>query len=290
MNLRTLPMTAFAASRRLLKRILTRTGTLGLVSSTAAFAERLDPALVIATRRLPPAPPLALVAVYRLRHETTLMRLIATLPPGTRIALWGLDGLSPALAAQTVGVGPAERFSLLNRCVAALGPEAEDEWLAVSDDDVALRRGDLSDAARIARAAGLDLSQPAHCWSSNMSWRYNRRRLFVVARSGQFVEIGPLLLLSPRARSLALPFPEAKGMGWGTEAEWASLQDRGLRLGVLDAILMDHLEPMGTNYDVEAERTRESEVLASHGLDDLRALQTDHACWYAWQRPRVLAR
>jgi hypothetical protein len=254
------------------------TGTLRWLPGVAAAMERADPALALALRRLPAPPALALVAVYRHRNRATIGRLVASLPAGSKIALWALDEVAGELRGRTCGCGPGARFSLLNRCIAAARLDA-DAWLVVSDDDVELARGDLAAAARIARAAGLHLVQPAHAWSSHWNWRYTRRRWLGIARRGQFVEIGPLFLLSPQGRSLVLPLPDGGGMGWGTEAHWAALAADGLRLGIVDAVHMRHLVPGATHYDRSSEYAREIASRDRFGITEMTDLQTDSERW-----------
>jgi hypothetical protein len=281
-------MTLRTTARRAVKQALVRGHAAGLIPRVETLVEHLAPTLRLALRHCPPTSQVGLVGVYRERNAETLARLIAALPPGSRVALWALDEVAPPLAAMTVGAGAGFRFALLNRCIESLGDEA-DEWLIVADDDVVFRRGGPAAAVRVARGAGLDLSQPAHTWTSRASWRYNRRRPLVVARRGRFVEIGPLVILSPSGRQIVLPFPETDGMGWGTEAVWASLEPRGLALGVLDAVLIEHLEPMGSSYSATEERRREYALAEAHGFSDLRCLQRDSDRWLAWQPPRRLA-
>ncbi len=251
-----------------------------------AVAETLDPALRVALRGCPPPPPLALVAVYRRHNAATVRRLLDGLPAGSAVALWALDDPAPALEVVTCGSGPGGRMELLNRCVTAL-PERAGEWLVVCDDDVAFRRGGVGDLLRVGRAAGLDLFQPAHSYFSNFSWDYTRRRLLGVARRGRFVEIGPLFALSPRGRELVLPLYEASPFGWGVEALWASLESRGLRLGIVDAVLVDHLMPFASHYEAAPERERERALAASVGIADLRELQHDHERWTLTGPPRL---
>jgi hypothetical protein len=268
------------AALRAARRLMQRTGTLQWVPRVARALEGIDPALWVALRSLreQPPPALALVAVYRRRNSAILGRLMATLPPGSPIALWALDEVAGELRGQTCGSGPGQRFALLNRCIEALQAPA-DAWLVVSDDDVEFTRGDATGAARIARAAGLYLSQPAHAWASNWNWRYTRRRWLGIARRGHFVEIGPLFVLSPEGRRLVLPLPADGGMGWGTEARWAALQLRGLRLGIVDAVLMNHLARAAANYERAPEYERELALRSAFGVTEMSDLQQDLERW-----------
>jgi hypothetical protein len=255
-----------------------------MVRRAFATLERLDPALPAGRRAAPRVPPMALVAVYRARNQETMRHLVDSLPSGSQVALWALDHPAPDLECHTVGRGSGTRFTLLNRCVSALEPRGG-EWLVVSDDDVAFRRGGPADAAAIASAAGLDLSQPAHTRQSYRNHEHNLRRPLTVARRGSFVEIGPLFVLSPAGRELVLPFREDTGMGWGTEVEWAALETRGLRLGIVDAVLMEHLVRAGGSYATEAESAREQAFLRAHGMTVIDDLHRDSACWTIFRRP-----
>jgi hypothetical protein len=256
----------------------------GARRAAARSLDRTDPSLRRALKDLSAPPPLALVAVYRRRNAGRVATLVAGLPAGSPVALWALEDEAPELAEWTVGSGPGIRFALLNRCIAALDP-APDRWLLACDDDIAFSRGTPTDLVRIARAADLGLSMPAHAYGSFATHAYVRRQRGVVARRGRFVEIGPFLVLSPAGRRLVLPFPEDADMGWGVEALWAALEADGLRLGIVDAVHIDHLEAPGGSYDVHAERTVERSRLALAGVASVEELHVDHERWTSRHPP-----
>lgn len=247
-----------------------------------ATAELLNPRAGLLRRRHALGPPAPLALVYRRRNVPAVLRLLAALEPGCRVALWGLDGVAGPLAELTVGSGPGERFALLNACIEQLRLQPE-EWLVVSDDDVSLRRGSLGLAVDLAVASGMDLAQPAHSWRSTTSWSFTRTRLGSAVREVGWVEIGPVLLLGPRAQEAILPFPNGVGMGWGVDLDWSALRPH-LRLGIIDAVLVDHLGQPGAAYrDGSEERTLQA-ALERHQLRAFSDVQKTVSTWAWWKR------
>ena len=245
--------------------------------------ELADPAPVLAARAATaPAPQLALATVYRRRNAETVSELLDELPRSAVVQLWALDEPDPGLADVTLGTGPGPRLTLLNRLLAAL--PAGDRWTVIADDDVRFVRGSAPRLAALAAAAGLDVAQPAHDRLSKVNHPATRVRPLRIARETRFVEAGPLVLLSPRARAALVPLPERLGMGWGVEATWAARAD--LRLGIVDAVRMRHLERTAAGYDASAQRVQEEQELAAHGFAGWTELQRATSQWWAWRRAR----
>src|SRR5881398_2934716 len=65
--------------------------------------------------RRQPAPAMSLVCIYRQRNAAYVRGMLDGLPAGTPVALLGLDGIAPSLAAETIAEGPGLRVDLLNR-------------------------------------------------------------------------------------------------------------------------------------------------------------------------------
>jgi hypothetical protein len=105
-----------------------------------------------------------------------------------------------------------------------------------------------------------------------------------VVREVDFVEQGPLVVLSARAQQVLLPLPADLDMGWGVEARWWRLATtHGLRLGIVDAVGMHHLAAAGTAYDrAAAEHFLAREVHAA-GLSAISDLQREHRRTWCWQ-------
>lgn len=257
--------------------------------SSQAVLEVIEPSHLLLrsrTRRVE-LPPVHLISVYRFRNAECTRRMVKEVSAtGGRVALWALDAVHPQLAPFTAGVGPGSRFDLLNQLLPHVDPRGDD-WVAVADDDVAFSRGTISDAVRASRAAGLDLSQPSHERRSHMSWNVVRHRVGVLVRRNRYIEQGPVFFVGPRARDAVFPFPTGLGMGWGVEAIWGA--HRMFDSGIVDAVLIRHLAPVGGSYDQAVEWRRAETLLAEQGFASWHDLQADRGRWFVWEStPRWL--
>jgi hypothetical protein len=221
--------------------------------------------------------------IYRVTNVEPLQRILASVPPGWRVALWALDDVIPSLADRTVGSGRGGKFGLLNETLARAG---SDDTLVLIDDDAWLTRGTFADLVAIAAEAGFDVAQPAHDRDSRSTYTFNRRRRATVARETTFVEIGPIIVLRGRAPAMLLPFPADIGMGWGLELLWRRERVRGLRLGVIDAVAVHHPDPPNATYAAGAgvEFDRVDRLLAEDGLSNIRDAQRTVGRWWRGQR------
>jgi hypothetical protein len=208
--------------------------------------------------------------------------MLALVPDGWRAAFWALDAEHPAAASVTVGSGPGPKFVLCNRLVAAVAP-GPDDWVVVVDDDVLVPGGLVSFLA-VAGAAGFGLAQPAHTRASKSSHPITVVRRWCRARWTTYVEIGPVFAVAPSWRPRLLPFPEDMGMGWGLELLWMDQQAAGLRLGVVDAVPMEHLVPPGLSYDMSPEGRRVETMLRERGVVSMGDLQRTRGRWWRWER------
>jgi hypothetical protein len=148
------------------------------------------------------------------------------------------------------------KFENLN---ALLADEEPADWTIVVDDDVCLPRGFLSGFIALSEAFGFDLVQPAQTLASHAAWASARRVPFSIARQTNFVEIGPVTAFSRRAASVLLPFPPLK-MGWGLDLHWSAVaEERGWKLGLIDALPVRHEHrPVGGSYSTD-EATAEAQ-------------------------------
>lgn len=149
-------------------------------------------------------------------------------------------------------VGDRGKFQNLNALLES-HPATGYDWLLVLDDDVRLPRGFLDGLVFLAERFDLALAQPAHRWRSHAAWAVTRRRPLSVVRETQFVEIGPVCALRADTLSQLLPFPALR-FGWGLDAHWSAVAQRhGWRMGVIDALPVDHgLRRIAASYDREA--------------------------------------
>jgi len=225
------------------------------------------------------------LCIYRERNAPHVSALVAeALARGWDVRLWALDHAAPGLAASTVGFGPGAKFPLLNQL--ARGQDAERfDWVVVADDDLAFVRGSVDDLLSVAEAADLDLVQPAHV---ELSYRENEitvRRPLSVARRTTFVEIGPIFAFRRPWIGRILPFPPEHTMGWGLELDWFDLERTGARLGIVDAVPIRHLHPVGKGYAKDEQRARLEELLVARGLASVHEIQRVEGTWRPW-RPR----
>jgi hypothetical protein len=227
------------------------------------------------------APPdYTLVSIYRKKNADTVRRLVDEAPAAR---VWALDGVAPELADVTVGEGGGSRFRLLNQLI----EPGDDRYLVVTDDDLELRPGDLDRLVAIAAEFDLDLCQPGHGAGSRYSYQITRHRPFSLIRLTNFVEIGPLFVVSPRFRSVITPFPDTPGMGWGADVEWMAQRERtGARFAVVDAVNMRHTGGIADAYDATPEWERAEPILARNGITDLRESQKTLATVRPWAARR----
>jgi hypothetical protein len=184
------------------------------------------------------------LGLYGADQAESITRAVSELRRSRRpvqIALGALDDSAPSLERETVltrlrGRG---KFENLNALLGQAPPSGV-RWKLVIDDDVGLPRGFLDRFLFICERLGLELAQPALTHGSHAAWSVFRRRRWAVARTTHMVEIGPLTAFSARVAAELLPFPPLR-MGWGLDAHWGALaQERGWRLGVVDATPIRH--------------------------------------------------
>jgi GT2 family glycosyltransferase len=145
----------------------------------------------------------------------------------------------------------AGKWANLNALLAVHPPDGFD-WLLLVDDDVRLPRGFLDDFLLCAERFGLRLAQPAHAFASHAAWDVTRRRPGLLARTGRFVEIGPITAIHADAFGALLPFPDLR-MGWGLDSHWSAVAAaRRWPIGIVDATPVRHLRPVAGEYPRDA--------------------------------------
>jgi hypothetical protein len=165
----------------------------------------------------------------------------------------GVNGISAdaRLAAVTVigNARPQPKFSLINKLLRPTDIDAFD-FVIVCDDDIYVQKNFLT--AFVAYQSGFDfaLAQPARAWHSHFDHAFVLRRPWLNARQTHFVECGPLVSFRRDAAQLLLPF-EAADQLWGADLVWPAVMRRaGLRMGIIDALSVDHsLRPQAATYD-----------------------------------------
>jgi hypothetical protein len=226
--------------------------------------------------------PAALVGVYRARNAHLVRELVApALERGWQVAWWALDEVVGDLAPLTVGSGAGPRLALLNGVLERGAVRAG--WVVVSDDDVLFERGDVTRLVAVAERARLDLAQPARS-DAGVDHGITAFRRLSRARRTSFVEIGPVFVVGPRWRDRVLPFPAARGMGWGLELDWLELFREGCELGIVDAVRVRHEGERGEDYDDAGEIDRVHAELAALGYRGWSDVQVTLDTWRPWHR------
>lgn len=242
---------------------------------------------VLPRRGVPgPARPVDAYCIFRAGNSRFVSETISSLPPDSVVHLHALDAHVPELAQWTRSAGPGERMPLLQGLLKAHPPNAG-RGVVILDDDVVFRR--RSGAGRflaLAQAGGFDVAQPAHGVISTHSFDLNKVAWLSTARQTRFVEIGPLVYLSPRVLPAVLPLPD-HGMGYGLDVRWSGLVDHGYRLGVIDAAPIRHHGRIGAGYHEAAELARLNAALAAVGAESIGDLLVEVGPrWRPWrERP-----
>jgi hypothetical protein len=214
-----------------------------------------------------PKPPVAFYAIYRAKNAPMLAKIIYELREKDTIALHALDHVAPTLRDHTHAEGPGQRMALLASLVAQ-NPPSDQQWLCLCDDDVQFVRGSLRILLGQAAQFGLEVAQPAHTAASHYSHRVTLVRPGSLVRRTNFVEVGPVVVISPEAREKAFPGPTDVRMGWGLDVWWST---QNLQLGIVDAVRIRHLGPVARGYPDAAEREIARRYLAQLGAPSVSA-------------------
>jgi hypothetical protein len=183
----------------------------------------------------------------------------------------------------STAAGDRGKFENLNQLLRE-NPLQSHDWLVVVDDDVTLPPGFLDSFIFLAERFQLRLAQPAHRRRSHAAWRVTRRQVENVVRETGYVEIGPVTAFQSATFDLLLPFPDLR-FGWGLCAHWSALaQQRGWRIGVVDATPIRHgLRVVAATYrhaDAIAEGRR---FLAGRPYNATPDLQRTLAAYRTWR-------
>ena len=227
-------------------------------------------------RGRPPAANVTVYAVYTSKRAPILERLLDD--AHVTAALWALDEPSPALASRTLGTGQGDKWDLVNR-LWQVSPPAPGQWIAVLDDDAQLGRGGLAALIDIATRAHFDLCAPAQTHLSWHSHQWTVAQRGMIARSTTRIECGPVVLIHPEFVAQVLPAPAGSGMGWTLEIDWNLLARRGARLGIIDALPVRHLHPVGQSYNTAEHADQFRVRMAQAGLTDVGDLYQCRGTW-----------
>jgi hypothetical protein len=190
-----------------------------------------------AARHIPPQAVL-LTAVQVPGRENDLARVIERVSCTTR------HDVNVAITSMK----PSGKFDNINDAIA--GHElTKYNWLLVIDDDIDLPNDFIDLLLYFSYTYNLKLAQPAHRFRSYASYKITERHWGSQARRTGFVEIGPVTLLHRDTFAYLIPFPSVR-WAWGLDFFWADVAKRqDWRMGVIDAVPIRHLRPVGASYD-----------------------------------------
>ncbi len=222
--------------------------------------------------------------VYRRKNAAIVTDFLQGWPSGSQFHLHALDSPAEALSSVTRSSGPGHRMPLLQSLIEAHPPRGGD-LLMIFDDDVVFVGGGANRIAGLVTTGAFDIAQPAHVADSNLNYKVTQVVPLMTAREVTYVEVGPVVLFSPRAQRRVLPFPAAARMGWGVDVGWTLLRREGFRLGVIDATPIRHLGEVGTAYDNAAEEEFQAPYLAAAGVTSAQYLAENAGpTWRPWAR------
>lgn len=140
------------------------------------------------------------------------------------------------------------------------------DWLWMVDDDVELPNRFTDDFVATCALAGLKIAMPAHRALSYSSFPITRRQPGALARTTNFVEVGPIAAFHRDTFDTLLPLPSLR-YGWGLDLTWGVVAERmGWPIGVVDATPLRHSSPIGTGYDVQAAVDEAEAYMAGYGI------------------------
>ncbi len=249
----------------------------------ALCERRLFPYLPMPRYAAAVTPPIIMLLIYRQRHVHLVRYLVSEAESlGIRIFLWALGNIDPFLEPWTVGCGPGTRSVLLNDLLSIGSPSAED-FVLICDDDVRFVVGGLANFIGIARAGNFMLAQPTHTHDSFYTFHFTCGHPLMLARSTLFVEIGPMVLVHPEFRNRVFPMDKDLGMGWAEAIHWHKRIKPHERFGMIDGVQIQHVSPVGVDYETITEQGFLDVTLQREGLRDVQQMFGIVDRWYRWQ-------
>lgn len=165
----------------------------------------------------------------------------------------------------TTRMEPVGKFVNINHAISNRNLEQYD-WLLVVDDDIEVPHGFLDVFLHLAHKYQLRLAQPAHRYRSHKSFLITERHWGTLVRRTRFIECGPVSLFHRKTFADIIPFPPLR-WSWGIDVSWADLaRRRGWNVGIVDAVPIRHLRPVGGSYSASAANNEAAEFLRSKGI------------------------
>jgi hypothetical protein len=206
--------------------------------------------------------------VYLANQPNTVEHVVAALDGSQRHEItqrWtALFGEPPTSRVANVTVGQVvektPKFEILNELLAAEDVGKYD-YVLLTDDDIVVPEEFLDAFIGLQEELAFAIAQPARTSNSYIDHPIVEQQQGVLARRTMFVEVGPVVSFHRSCFDLVFPFDLTSPMGWGYENVWSRrLAERGLKMGIIDAVPVDHsLRKPVENYSwAEANRQRKA--------------------------------
>jgi hypothetical protein len=172
----------------------------------------------------------------------------------------GTGALDESMAPVTVKTVQTKtpKFKILNDILADEDLTAY-EYVLLTDDDIVIPDRFLDNYISLQERLDFRIAQPARTSNSYIDHPIVEQQRGVLARQTRFVEIGPVVSFHRSCFDLVFPFDLTSPMGWGYENVWSYLlAQRGMKMGIIDALPVDHsLRKPVANYSwAEADAQR----------------------------------
>ncbi|HCK28812.1 hypothetical protein [Acinetobacter ursingii] len=133
------------------------------------------------------------------------------------------------------------KFKLLNNILKEIDIQQYD-LIIFSDDDIFIRKNFIDVYTHYINEYKFKLAQPARTkhsyYDHKICLQFDNKTL---ARSTNFVEIGPVFSITQDVFDKFLPFPEESPMGYGLDYVWPIIsRENQFRIGIIDATPVDH--------------------------------------------------
>lgn len=158
------------------------------------------------------------------------------------------------------------KFELLNKIFNELENLDYYDYIIISDDDIVIHKDFIDVYIDIVDKYKLRIAQPARAEHSYNVHKIVLENKSLLARTTNFVEIGPIFSFHKSVYSHVIPFPENSEMGWGLDYIWPkTAENNNFSIGIVDLVPVDHsYRPQSKTYSNDINKKLMQELLKSH--------------------------
>lgn len=139
------------------------------------------------------------------------------------------------------------KYRMLHALFTTVAPQLLEEYdyFYFIDDDIALSTADINRMFSLSRAFGMSITQASLSHNSFCSWPIFKRKADCMLRYMGQVEVMAPLFSQDALRQCLVSFNENKS-SWGLDSVWPKILGYPQnKLGVFDAVVMEHTRPVG---------------------------------------------